>query len=192
MPATGDRRDLTPGRAGLALVLARVAGVDWKLAQTPLGDKELEAPAVPPGGSHQFAPRFRRRAQYTSFCVKYREFAPGVSSARCARSTSPARSSLPAMPAPPLPVVDAAHRRDHPGLDLDLRGHAQLPGQGLARLPQRPDARRRDPRSGRALEPQDRAQKLPVRCATPMRPRDMDTWPRSERLPAGLAGGPKN
>ena len=85
--------------------LARAAGVDWALAQT-LSDEELEArlyrPALP-RSSHQLAPDFAlvhqelKRAgvtlqllweeyaqgndlayKYTSFCVKYREWALGL------------------------------------------------------------------------------------------------------------------
>ena len=87
---------------GKYVSLARVAGVDWTLAET-LGDEELEArlyrPALP-RSSHQLAPDFAHVHQelkrsgvtlmllweeyardnpkaykYTSFCVKYREFA---------------------------------------------------------------------------------------------------------------------
>ena len=91
---------------GKYITLARVAGVDWELAQT-LSDEELEArvyrPALP-RGSHQLAPDFGVLHQelkrpgvtlmllweeyatglsdkgalaykYTSFCVKYAEFA---------------------------------------------------------------------------------------------------------------------
>ena len=87
---------------GKYVSLARAAGVTWELAQA-LGDEELEArlyrPAVP-RASHQLAPDFAvvhqelKRAgvtlmllweeyaqsnplayKYTSFCVKYREFA---------------------------------------------------------------------------------------------------------------------
>jgi transposase len=88
---------------GKYVTLARVAGVDWELAQT-LSDEELQArlyrPALP-RGSHQLAPDFsvvhqelKRRPgvtlmllwkeyatgnplayKYTSFCIKYREFA---------------------------------------------------------------------------------------------------------------------
>ena len=87
---------------GKYITLARVAGVDWELAQT-LSDEDLEArvyrPALP-RGSHQLAPDFGVLHQelkrpgvtlmllweeyatgnplaykYTSFCVKYAEFA---------------------------------------------------------------------------------------------------------------------
>ena len=87
---------------GKYVLLARVAGVDWSAAQT-LSDEELEAqlyrPAVP-RFSHQLAPDFALVHQelkrpgvtlmllweeyatgnplaykYTSFCIKYREFA---------------------------------------------------------------------------------------------------------------------
>jgi len=87
---------------GKYVSLARAAGVDWNLAQT-LADEELEArlfrPAVP-RSSHQLAPDFALVHQelkrpgvtlmllweeyardnalaykYTSFCIKYREFA---------------------------------------------------------------------------------------------------------------------
>jgi len=87
---------------GKYVLLARVAGVDWDVAQT-LDDETLEArlyrPAVP-RSSHQLAPDFAvvhqelKRAdvtlmllweeyardnalayKYTSFCIKYREFA---------------------------------------------------------------------------------------------------------------------
>ncbi len=87
---------------GKYVSLARVAGVDWELAQS-LSDEELEArvyrPALP-RGSHQLAPDFGVVHQelkrpgvtlmllweeyatgnplaykYTSFCVKYAEFA---------------------------------------------------------------------------------------------------------------------
>ena len=87
---------------GKYVLLARVAGVDWDTAQT-LSDEDLEArlyrPAVP-RSSHQLAPDFGLIHQelkrpgvtlmllweeyatgnplaykYTSFCIKYREFA---------------------------------------------------------------------------------------------------------------------
>src|SRR5450830_459898 len=90
---------------GKYMSLARVAGVDWAIAQT-LTDEELEArlyqPAVP-RSSYQLAPDFAnvhlelKRAgvtlqllweeyakdnalayKYTSFCVKYREWAMGL------------------------------------------------------------------------------------------------------------------
>lgn len=90
---------------GKYMSLARVAGVDWAMAHT-LTDEELEArlyrPAVP-RSSHQLAPDFAsvhlelKRAgvtlqllweeyakdnelayKYTSFCVKYREWAMGL------------------------------------------------------------------------------------------------------------------
>ena len=112
---------------GKYVLLARVAGVDWALAQS-LSDEDLEArlyrPAVP-RSSHQLAPDFAlvhqelKRAgvtlmllweeyatanpqayKYTGFCIKYREFAQRHS-ARCARSTSPARSCSSTTPAPP-------------------------------------------------------------------------------------------
>jgi transposase len=87
---------------GKYVSLARVAGVDWDLAQT-LSDEDLEArlyrPALP-RSSHQLAPDFGlvhqelkrpgvtlmllweeyatgnpQAYKYTSFCIKYREFA---------------------------------------------------------------------------------------------------------------------
>jgi transposase len=91
--------------AGKYVSLARVAAVDWAMAQT-LTDEELETklyrPALP-RSSHQLAPDFAsvhqelKRAgvtlqllweeyakdnalayKYTSFCVKYREWAMGL------------------------------------------------------------------------------------------------------------------
>ena len=87
---------------GKYVLLARVAGVDWELAQT-LSDEELEARlfrAAVPRSSHHLAPDFAlvhqelKRAgvtlmllweeyatgnplayKYTSFCIKYRAFA---------------------------------------------------------------------------------------------------------------------
>jgi transposase len=89
---------------GKYVLLARVAGVDWELAQT-LSDEELEARlfrAAVPRSSHHLAPDFAvihqelKRAgvtlmllweeyatgnplayKYTSFCIKYRAFAQG-------------------------------------------------------------------------------------------------------------------
>jgi len=56
----------------------------------------------------------------------------------------------------PAGVAGRPHRH---ALDLD---HQPAARQGLARLPQRPDAGRCNPRPGRALEPQDRAQGHPL------------------------------
>ncbi len=93
---------ISKSAVGKYVLLARVAGVDWEVAQT-LSDEALEArlyrPAVP-RASYQLAPDFAvvhqelKRAgvtlmllweeyaqanplayKYTSFCIKYREFA---------------------------------------------------------------------------------------------------------------------
>ena len=101
----GRALKISKSSAGKYVSLARAAGVDWELAQT-LTDDELEArlfrPAVP-RSSHQLAPDFalvhqelkragvtlqllweeyaRDNAQaykYTSFCIKYREFAQSL------------------------------------------------------------------------------------------------------------------
>ena len=98
----GRALKISKSSAGKYVMLARMAGVDWELAQT-LTDDDLEArlfrPAVP-RSSHQVAPDFAlvhqelKRAgvtlqllweeyardnalayKYTSFCIKYREFA---------------------------------------------------------------------------------------------------------------------
>jgi transposase len=98
----GRALKISKSAAGKYVSMARAAGVDWDLAQA-LGDEELEArlyrPAVP-RASHQLAPDFAvvhqelKRAgvtlmllweeyaqgnplayKYTSFCIKYREFA---------------------------------------------------------------------------------------------------------------------
>jgi transposase len=114
--------------------LARAAGVDWAIAQT-LTDEELEArlyrPALP-RSSHQLAPDFAsvhqelKRAgvtlqllweeyardndlayKYTSFCVKYREWAMGLK--RSMRQTHIAGEKLFVDYAgQTVPVVDAA------------------------------------------------------------------------------------
>lgn len=96
---------ISKSAVGKYVSLARVAGVDWAVAQT-LSDEELEArlyrPALP-RSSHQLVPDFAhfhqelKRAgvtlmllweeyargneqayKYTSFCVKYRAFAHGL------------------------------------------------------------------------------------------------------------------
>jgi transposase len=101
----GRALKLSKSSVGKYVMLARVAGVDWELAQT-LTDDELEArlfrPAVP-RSSHQLCPDFAlvhqelKRAgvtlqllweeyardnalayKYTSFCIKYREFAQSL------------------------------------------------------------------------------------------------------------------
>ena len=98
----GRTLKISKSAVGKYVSLARAAGVDWELAQT-LSDEALEArlylPAVP-RASHQLAPDFAvvhqelKRAgvtlmllweeyagnnplayKYTSFCIKYREFA---------------------------------------------------------------------------------------------------------------------
>ena len=98
----GRALKISKSAAGKYVSMARAAGVDWDIAQA-LGDEELEArlyrPAVP-RASHQLAPDFAvvhqelKRAgvtlmllweeyaqgnllayKYTSFCIKYREFA---------------------------------------------------------------------------------------------------------------------
>ena len=98
----GRALKISKSAVGKYITLARVAGVDWELAQS-LSDEELEArvyrPALP-RGSHQLAPDFGVVHQelkrpgvtlmllweeyatgnplaykYTSFCVKYAEFA---------------------------------------------------------------------------------------------------------------------
>jgi hypothetical protein len=106
----GRALKLSKSVAGKYVSLARAAGVDWEVAQG-LTDEELEArlyrPALP-RSSHQLAPDFalvhqelkrpgvtlqllweeyaRSNAQaykYTSFSVKYRQFAPGHSHEMC-------------------------------------------------------------------------------------------------------------
>lgn len=101
----GRTLKISKSAVGKYVSLARVAGVDWALAQT-LTDGELEAllyrPAVP-RSSHQLAPDYAlvhqelKRAgvtlqllweeyardnslayKYTSFCIKYRAFAQGL------------------------------------------------------------------------------------------------------------------
>ncbi|WP_332745310.1 IS21 family transposase [Hydrogenophaga sp.] len=101
----GRALKISKSAAGKYVSLARVAGVDWALAQT-LTDEQLEArlyrPALP-RSSHQLAPDFAlvhqelKRAgvtlqllweeyargnalayKYTSFCVKYRLFAQSL------------------------------------------------------------------------------------------------------------------
>ena len=98
----GRALKISKSAVGKYVSLARVAGVDWELAQT-LSDEDLEArlyrPALP-RSSHQRAPDFGVVHQelkrpgvtlmllweeyatgnplaykYTSFCIKYREFA---------------------------------------------------------------------------------------------------------------------
>ena len=98
----GRALKISKSAVGKYITLARVAGVDWELAQS-LSDEELEArvyrPALP-RGSHQLAPDFGVVHQelkrpgvtlmllweeyatgnplaykYTSFCIKYAEFA---------------------------------------------------------------------------------------------------------------------
>ena len=98
----GRALKISKSAVGKYITLARVAGVDWELAQS-FTDEELEArvyrPALP-RGSHQLAPDFGAVHQelkrpgvtlmllweeyatgnplaykYTSFCVKYAEFA---------------------------------------------------------------------------------------------------------------------
>ena len=120
--------------AGKYVLLARVAGVDWAVAQT-LTDEELEArvfrPALP-RNSHQLAPDFAlvhqelKRAgvtlqllweeyaqgnklayKYTSFCVKYREWAMGLK--RSMRQTHIAGEKLFIDYAgQSVPIIDAA------------------------------------------------------------------------------------
>lgn len=101
----GRALKISKSAVGKYVSLARVAGVDWAVAQT-LSDEALEArlyrPALP-RSSHQLAPDFAhvhqelKRAgvtlmllweeyargneqayKYTSFCVKYRAFAQGL------------------------------------------------------------------------------------------------------------------
>ena len=101
----GRALKISKSAAGKYVSLARVAGVDWAIAQT-LTDEELESrlyrPALP-RSSHQLAPDFAlvhqelKRAgvtlqllweeyargnalayKYTSFCVKYRAWAMGL------------------------------------------------------------------------------------------------------------------
>ena len=158
---------------GKYVSLARVAGVDWELAQT-LSDEDLEArlyrPALP-RSQPPTRPRLRRRApgaqasrrhaacccgrstprgnplayKYTSFCVKYREFAKRQQ--RSMRQIHIAGEKL---------FVDYAgehrahrrrgHRRDHPG--PDLRGHAGRIELHLRLRHAAPDHRRLDRRAG--------------------------------------------
>jgi len=101
----GQALKISKSVVGKYLMLARVAGVDWPLAQT-LSDAQLEArlyrPALP-RSSHQLAPDFAHIHQelkrpgvtlmllweeyaqgndlaykYTSYCVKYRAFAQSL------------------------------------------------------------------------------------------------------------------
>jgi len=101
----GQALKISKSVVGKYLMLARVAGVDWPLAQT-LSDEQLEArlyrPALP-RSSHQLAPDFAHIHQelkrpgvtlmllweeyaqgndlaykYTSYCVKYRAFAQSL------------------------------------------------------------------------------------------------------------------
>jgi transposase len=101
----GRALKISKSTAGKYVLLARVAGVDWELAQT-LTDEDLERrlfrPALP-RASYQLAPDFAfihqelKRAgvtllllweeyardntlayKYTSFCIKYREFAQSL------------------------------------------------------------------------------------------------------------------
>jgi transposase len=125
---------ISKSAAGKYVSLARAAGVDWAVTQT-LSDTELEArlfrPALP-RSSHQLAPDFAvvhqelKRAgvtlqllweeyaqsnklayKYTSFCVKYREWAMGLK--RSMRQTHVAGEKLFVDYAgQTVPIVDAA------------------------------------------------------------------------------------